>query len=221
MYTKYKDIDKNRFKELYESKDRKEIQNILNISDHTYYKLVKELNPKKQDTFDIEKFKKLYYTKTYKEISKELNLTTDQISKIVKKYNIPKKGYSSSKYRGTTLEYLGLSRDEFISLYNSNKNSELCEKLEISEDILLKLLKQYDIPKKKDKHKRIFSKEDALEIISMWKSDEYAISDIKKKFNIRDSSIIYRILKENNITECKADIKPLITMNLLLRKKNI
>ena len=208
MYTKYKDVDKNKFEELYTHKNRNEIQSILNISDHTYYKLIKELSLKKTDNFDIEKFKELYYDKTYKEIAKELNLTIDQISKIVKKYNIPKKGYKPTKYRGATLESLGLSRNEFIELYNNLKNSEVCQKLNISEDILLKLINLYNIPKKKDKYKRIFSKEEVLEIISMWKSDRHTILDIKEKFNIRDSSIIYRILKENEIKEVKARHRP-------------
>ena len=206
---KYKDVDKEQFKSLFYASNREDILKILNISNYTYYKLVKELNLKKESIdIDIEKFKELYYSKTYKEISEILNLTIDQISKIIKKHKIPKRGKIDSRYRGITLEFLGLSKEEFILLYNSSKNAEISQKLGISEGILTKLLKMNDIPKKKDKHKRIFSKDESEEIISMWNSELYSISDIKKKFNIKDSSVIYRILKENNINGKKAKFKP-------------
>lgn len=51
MYNRLKDINIDEFKRLYESKSKKEIQEKLNISDHTFYTLVKKTRPQKTRRF--------------------------------------------------------------------------------------------------------------------------------------------------------------------------
>lgn len=141
-------------------------------------KIKKNWNEKDLDTAELEYFKSFYFSHTLKETQEHFNISQSAIYKRLEKYGISRGKVLTVKDCINTI-----SKEALAEYYATHTRTETCKHFEISENILCKLLRQYQITKGRNTNEELAS------IISKEELENYylthTLEETKEYFNTK------------------------------------
>lgn len=128
-----------------------------------------------------------------KKIAKKVKLDSDFVYYIMHKYNLVKK----------IKKMVSIPKNEeqnVIDLYKSGLSTHaIAKQYGTSITPVLDICKKHNL-KFRDR-KVIFTDEQKNEILSLWKNEKYTLDQLCRKYGVKNTNIIKRVLNEFNITE--------------------